>query len=110
MDERIHARAHILQVIEQCVHIAHHGLGRAPRLAIQAVNRKPRVGIVIVLRLDHVVLLLCPGSVLWAEQGHQIHGLVAKEDIRGMAQVGKNRGRVDHRSHPGPLEQRETLT
>src|SRR5438552_688448 len=49
-------------------------------------------------------------ELLVEEQGHQIHGLVAKEDIRGMAQVGKNRGRVDHRSHPGPLEQRETLT
>ena len=68
-DERVDARAEVLQVDQQHVERLHHRRRRPAHLAVEAEDRDPVGRILVVVGLDHVVLLVAAHAVLRAEGG-----------------------------------------
>ena len=93
-NEGVDAHAHVLEVEEEGVEAVEHGGRRFADLAVKRVDRQARDGIGVVVRLDHVVLLLAARAVLGAEEGTKIEAGCA-DRVGGEDEVGGDRRGVD---------------
>ena len=93
VDVGVDAGADVLQVDDQDIEAAQHGIGRLARLAVQRVDRNPPRRVVAVRRLDHVVLDVRAEPVLRAEDGGQRHAIGRRHAIEDMDEAAVD-GRV----------------
>ena len=94
VDERVVARAHVLHVEHHRVDPGQHLRGGHAGLAVEAVDREPRLAVARVAHLDEV-LRVRRDAVLGTEEGRELHAAPAPERDRGVLEVARDRGRVD---------------
>ena len=104
VDERVDARADILQIDDQDVEPAQHLGRRLARFAVEGVDRHPPYRVGRVRRLDHVVLQVRAEPVLRAEQRGQRHPRRAEDEIGGVRERRVHRGRVADEPGAKPFE------
>ncbi len=105
VDERVVARADVLDVEDQDVDPGQHFRGGNAGLAIEAEDRQtgPRV-----LAVAHFfeVLGICENTVLRTEERHQFGALQVLEMKGGMGQVGSDRGGIGEQTQALPPDPR----
>ena len=93
-DERVDAAAQVLQIDQQHVEAVHHGGGGTAHLAVQAEHRNAVLGVVVVRRFDHVVLLVAAQAVLGTEGGDDAKIANSRERIERVREIARHRCRV----------------
>jgi hypothetical protein len=66
--EGVHTNAHVLQIEDERVETGEHLGRRLAHFAVERMHGTAGHGVRVVIRLDHVVLLFAPGSVLGTEE------------------------------------------
>ena len=103
-DERIDARAHVLQIDDEDIEPVEHLGGRPPRLAVEA-DRSARRGLDGVRGLDHVGLLFAPQAVLRRKDRPHLAGKPLGEQLAGVAEAVIDRGLVHEQAEARTAEQ-----
>ena len=98
-DERIDPAAEVLQVDEQHVESRHHLCGGPTHVTVEAENRNAVYAVGKVGRFDHVVLLVAAQPVLRAEAGRKIDLRERAQNVEGMHEIARNRGRMREEGH-----------
>ena len=98
-DERVDSAPDVLQVNEQNVKGIHHFRRRTAYFTIKAEDRDAVRWVGVVLRLDHVVLLVPTQPVLRAERRAQAYVAKRCQRIKGMDQVACYRSGVRQQGH-----------
>ena len=94
VDERVVARADVLHVEDHRVDAGEHLRGGDAGLAVEAVDRQPRLAVARVAHLDEV-LRVGGDAVLGPEEGRELHAAPGREGDRGVLEVRRDRGGVD---------------
>ncbi len=104
-DERVDSAPDVLQINEQNVEAIHHFGGRPAYFTVKAEDRDAVHGVGVVLRLDHVVLLVAAQPMLRAERRAQTYVAERRQRIEGMDEVACYGSGVRQQSH-APSRQR----
>ena len=96
VDERVDARADVLQIDDQHVEPAQHVGRRLTGVAVEREDRDLAAAVAAVRRLDHVVLQVRAEPVLRSEERRQRDLGILKEPIRGVLELRVDRGWVAH--------------
>ena len=92
--EGVDAAAHVLQVHEQDVEGIHHCRSRPAHFPVEAEYRNAVHGVGVVVRLDHVVLLVAAQAVLRAEGGRELDVGDPRQRVERMHEARGDRGRM----------------
>src|SRR5215468_8746236 len=109
VNESVNARAHVLKIEDQRVHVAQHLLGRLAKLAVKRMNHNASARIAEALPLDHVVLRLAANSVLRSEKGRQIDVGMAVKQVGGVPEIVIYRSRVANQPDTRSANERESF-
>src|SRR5499426_4179899 len=107
VNESVDARAHVLKIEDQRVHVAQHLLGRLAKLAVKRIGHNASARVAEALPFNHVVLRLAANSVLRSEEGRQINVGATMKQVCGMPEIVIYGGRVANQSDARSADERE---
>src|SRR5262249_50216330 len=107
VNERIDARAHVLKIEDQRVHVPQHLLRSLAKLAVKRIGHNASARVAEALPFNHRVLRLAANSVLRSEEGRQINVGATMKQVCGMPEIVIYRGRVAYQSDARSADERE---
>jgi hypothetical protein len=106
--EGVDAGSDVLQIDEEDVEGVEHLLGQPACIAVEAPDPKAPLGVLDMVRLDHVVLSIRQEAVLGPEGAGRPHAR-RRQRVEGVGEIGGHGGRVREDGDPAVSQARQAI-